>query len=479
VSIGFIDVTPGYWAYDDIIEGANTILEDGEPLLKGVPHQQFEPYKPYLYQDIKVTATTSTYTVSRAITPGGNHPLYVFVDGMPWPYRSTKLLSNNKQTQVVLSAPPKIGSVVTFISYGTPKLNSRGFPDVEASPTYPYYKLQNSATYTYYPQGGKFEYLTIFKKKLRRLMIPDAELQSMSGQELARKYIKDLTDVYLVTAQGYLVIPWNYEAVTGKFSYAFRSGGGIAHTEEEFVAYVGTMFDQLFPVRNDRFFPGMWVERQEVMVTLDKLRRYFYSRYTDQEAPGTELSQTIKSYNGQRVFKLNGYYVSGQGTLKVTKRIGKNNPNSAFITLVKDRDYTEFDDHTILLKEPVEEDYYFSFYYKKKVSPTLLDVGRNATYFDSVNQKLVYRNGTTASWVEPVLAMDSETFHDGSKLINGKPIKKFHDLAKTIPVVDQYWRPGSGPDTPKTYFMPYTPISRMEMVQFLNRFRKWCLERFL
>lgn len=109
----------------------------------------------------------------------------------------------------------------------------------------------------------------------------------------------------------------------------------------------------------------------------------------------------------------------------------------------------------------------------------MYDVGKNISYFDKKNGKLVKINGTTDSWVPIVLALDNETLNDGTRLINGKLVGTFYDpIGKTIPMTDEYYMPLKAGGN-KHFFMPHTPITRAEMAAFTNRFRKWCLERFL
>lgn len=476
--VSFIDVKSGYWAYDDIMEAANTFLEDGQPLIGTIPFQAFEKDKGYIYEEIKATKNQVKFTLGKLITPTNDNPLFVYVDGVQYGYKSTAI--ENGKTVVYLYTPVAQGSVVSFMSVGVPALK-QGRPYTVTKSYYPHYKLKHADSYTFHPANGFNEYLVVFGKQLKRVLISqediDATTDAEHDQELARKLIGTKTDVYLMSPSGRIHLPWNFEGMTGKITYAYVEGGVTKKTTEEFQAWTTSKTDTARePYHNDRFFPGVWVKRAEYVVVLDRLRKYFYQKFTDYDAPGSVLDFVETAYLGQSVFRLNGTYPSGKGLLEVYKQ----NPESEdWELLTKDTHYSEFDDHTVVLKPPADKGEVFKFYYEKKQSDHLFDVGRDVRYWDKTNGKFVNINGTTQWWVEHVLSLDSEIRNDGERLIAGKSITNFFDPTnKEIPIVDDYYRPtGSGPG--RSFFMPHTPISRTEAMLFTNRFRKWCLERFL
>jgi hypothetical protein len=492
MTIRFNDVSPGHWAYDDIMEACNTLLEDGEPLMKPLFYQAFEPNKPYIYQEVKAGKNQLTYILNRKIQPSNDNPLHVFVNGVQWAYKSAQIVK--EQTHVTLYTAPKEGSIVSFCSYGKPLLGEDGRPVIKTEPYYPHYKLKYYDKYVFWPYYGNYEVVTIFGRRLQRVDIDPEELE-LAGkvpefdQELARKYIGDRTDVYIITPSGRLHLPWNFEGMTGKITYAYNTKGknapltdaNVTTYTEEFKAYTHSATDTKYePYRNDRFFPDVWVSREEMITALNRLRIHFITRFTDRNAPGTELNQRIRAYQGQKVFRLNGSYPAGKGLIIVSKRTIKDNPDSPYIILKKGVDYEEFDNHTILLKQPAEEGYYYGFYYKKRVSDRFKDVGMDVKYWNNDDKKLISVNGTTDEWVEHALALEDEKLNDGTYLIKGTEINYWYDASKKIPVMNRYNQPIPGKDSVKKIFLlPKARISRYEVVSTLNRFRKWCLERLI
>ena len=74
----FLDVTSNKWYYNEMVEASNIMLEDGEPLIKGIPYNTFEEGKPYIYKEFKATAGQKEFVLDKAITPTNNNPLFVY-----------------------------------------------------------------------------------------------------------------------------------------------------------------------------------------------------------------------------------------------------------------------------------------------------------------------------------------------------------------------------------------------------------------
>ena len=475
MTVSFIDIQFGHWAYDLVMEAANTTLADGTPLIEGLPYQVFESGKGYIYQEFEAGTNQVRYVLSKPVTPTESNPLYVFVDGVQVGYRNSGV-KENETTAVNLYTPPAKGSIVSIMSPGVPKTD-RGRPVISSEPFYPHYRLQNSDTYFYSSSPAYKEYLTVFGKRLRRIAIPTAEGDgSVSGQDLARKYIGKQTDVYFISHNGRIFVPWDFEGMTGSITYAYNSGG-VKKVTEKFVAYTGSATDTTHePYHLNRFFPNAWVSRAEAIEFIDRLRRFYYERLTDLEAPTSTLEYEVEAYQGQKVFRMNGSYPAGEKHLHVSKFDVEKNK---WVGLVRPRDFTEFDDNTVLLHVPAEKGTLYRFFCERESSYDLFDVGANVRYYDKTAGKMVEVNGTTESWVKIVMALETEKLKDGSKLINGKMINTFYDPAgKTIPIVDSNLRPPSS-GAGRRFFMPQTPVTRAEMASFTNRFRIWCMERFL
>ncbi|MGA4519194.1 hypothetical protein ACPA0F_18210 [Solibacillus silvestris] len=475
MTVSFIDLEFGHWAYDLVMEAANTTLADGTPLIEGLPYQVFESGKNYVYQEFVAGKNQVRYVLDKTVTPTDSNPLYVFVDGVQFGYRNSGVKTDGT-TAVNLHTPPAQGSIVSIMSPGVPKIE-RGRPVIKSEPFYPHYQLKNASTYTYSTVAAYNEYLTVFGKRLKRLTIPEDEYTGAgSGQTLARKYIGKRTDVYYVSYNGRIFLPWDFEGMTGSITYAYNNGG-VKKTTEKFVAWSGSPSDTASePYHLNRFFPNTWVTRAEAVEFIDRLRRYYYERLTDMEPPGPTLDFEIEAYQGQKVFRMNGTYTAGAKKLSVTRY---DDVTNKWVKLVLDKDYKEFDNSTVLLIVPAEKGTRYKFYFEHTSSNDLYDVGKDVRYFVQKTGKLENINGTTDPWVPVVLGLEKDTLKDGSKLINGKMLNAFYDPAgKTIPLVDErYDVPSSGEG--RRFFMPHTPITRAEMAAFTDRFRIWCMEKFL
>ncbi|NMA87004.1 MAG: hypothetical protein GX968_06735, partial [Tissierellia bacterium] len=82
----FLDVTSNKWYYNEIVEASNIILEDGEPLIVGIPYNVFMEGKPYIYQEFKATAGQKEFMLNKAITPSSDNPLFVYINGVQTVY---------------------------------------------------------------------------------------------------------------------------------------------------------------------------------------------------------------------------------------------------------------------------------------------------------------------------------------------------------------------------------------------------------
>ncbi|MEC0276802.1 hypothetical protein [Peribacillus frigoritolerans] len=501
-----LDVPVGHKYYDDIMEAYTTILDDGEPLLDTLPYQYYVKDKPYIYAEITSKKNQLTYVIKgKTFKPDNeDNPLQVTVDGIPWGYKSTKIVK--KDTQVVLHIAPKEGSIVSFISPGVPSIGSDERPKKPGEIWYPRHELTHSDQYVWWPNVVGREYVTVFGERLKRIqMDPDDWDTKKSGpydkgkyafhspydEALATKYIGNKTDVYLITASGRIYLPWNLEGVTVKITYAYNTKGRSApkssryvknHTET-FKAWAGSGSGGIMAARNDRFFPDAAITRAEMVIAIARLREHFQVRYTDTAFEQSEdwvIQDNITAYQGQTVFRLNGTYPSGKGKLIVKKNRTPNvyNPKSSE-RLRLNRDYRETNDHTITLLKPAEEDYVYEFWYSKKYGELYYDLGRNVKYYDTGTKKLRSVNGTTAPWVDYMMKLENEKLLDGSRLIGGSKITSWHNKSKTQPRVTNFDHPVAGKDKAyKYFFMPNNRVDRLEVAGMLNRFRLWCIERF-
>lgn len=169
---------------------------------------------------------------------------------------------------------------------------------------------------------------------------------------------------------------------------------------------------------NNRFFPQAKMRRCEFFTLLNFLRRYMYDKFTDLTAP-KGVNQTFTTYLGQNVFRLDGHFNESGLSVSVngvTKTTG--------FTVDDQTNYVVFDEH-------FPEDVQVAFTYNKVYSR-----------FSDVNG--------SEWWAVHVLEMEDDIV-DGEYIIN----------------------------TVNGGFAGEAYMFRQDAVAAMNRFRKWCIERFV
>lgn len=470
----WIDILPGSWYFNEVIEASNIFLEDGEPFIQGIPYNVFDENAPFIYEEIDVVNDQKIFYLDHKIQPTVDNPLFVYINGVQTVYQDV-VIEDNK-TKVTLYTPAIKGSVVSFASYGIPKLDDYNRPLVTSSDSisYPSYKLKNSDKYYFNPfYRNNRESLFAYGKQLKRLNIEDREWERASDiQDLLRKHIGYSTDVYSVSPDGVVYLPYNLNRVSCKIIYLYNDKFVRTATETFKPESTNVLFV-------NRFFPNTLLSRAEAFTLLNRLRQTFYSRYTDIDAPDYIINSEVVAFAGQRAVSVGQRYPSGEGKLDVYL-------NSVKCSL--DIDYIEFDQYTVLFKRPLEEGDVVNFYYKKTKSKRLVDVGTRTKYYRVDNSKYIDINGTVDNentdddswWAKHVLALEEELLDSGENLIDGVPVLGVfeHDGVKTVPV-DSNLTPVQQGDGGEIWFMPNSFLTRAEAVTILNRFRKLCMEKFL
>ncbi|WMT39290.1 hypothetical protein RE628_17715 [Paenibacillus sp. D2_2] len=461
----WVDVNEGDWFYNDVMEATSMYLEDGEAFVAGINYNQFESGKPYIYHEIKATTNQKTFNLPVKIEPADGNPLYVFIDGVQTIYKTATVNASGK-TDVELYVGCKGGQIVSFCSNGVPLLDSDWKrPPMSWLGDLPRTVIPKNDKYFYDPYSRAHqEYLYAGGQPLRRLGIPKevwADTQGDVGAvtDIATKAIGYRTDVYCVSPGGSLFLPFNLNGVTCKFNYWIVENGAYKKMSESIKATTSN------PTYNNRFFPKAIITRGEAFHLINKLRKVFYSRFTDRDAPTTGIKHVVLAFQGQRVIRINGNYPAG-----AKKLIVKLNGSIQKV----DKDYKEIDNHTIVFNSPLSEGNEVYMEYTKGESERFVDIGRpSAYYYQSKDLKVEY--GANIWWKQSVAEMEDETFANGDHLIAGIDIKKTLNGAA---VVTNMGRPVGGTQETETWFMGDTAMTRAEAVTFLNRFRKWCLERF-
>lgn len=460
----WVDVNEGDWFYNDIMEATNMYLEDGEPFVAGINYNQFEDGKPFVFEEVKAVSNQSKFTITKNITPTEGNPLYVFIDGVQTIYKSATPNSSGG-TVIELYTGCKEGQIVAFCSYGVPKLDPNWKrPPVSWMGDLPRVVIPKNDVYFYDPYSRTHqEYLYAGGQPLRRLSIPKEIWQKTAGNvdavtDIATKAIGYRTDVYTVSPGGSLFLPFNLNGVTCKFNYWIYENGRYKMMSQNVKATTSN------PTYNNRFFPNAIITRGEAFHLINKLRKVFYSRFSDMDAPTKGIDQTIVAFQGQRVFRLNGNYPAGAGKLAVkVNGVAKYSP-----------DVKEIDNHTIVFNYPLKEGDVVKVFYKKGESERFKDVGRvSAYYYQDTGQRV--ESSADVWWKVSVSEMEDETFANGDHLIAGIDIKKTMNGAA---VLNAMGRPVGGTQEPETWFLGESAMTRAEAVTFLNRFMKWTIERF-
>lgn len=461
--IRWTDVNEKDWFFHEVMEASNVILEDGEPLIVSIPYNQFATDAPYLYEEQKGVKGKKLFALTKNVIPTKANPLFVYIDGVQTMYKSCTTNAAGT-SDVTFYAPPPEKSLVSFLIAGKPTADRFGKPSSSGATTYPAGKLEHGDTYYFDPLSRQFEeYLYAFGRQLRRVDVPDQEWTIQPGQDVAAKYIGTKNDRYVVSPAsvgGYIYVPYNLDGVSVQFTYnsleddviVKRGGTAIYHGQ-----------NVLF---NNRFFPAANITRSEAHLFVDKLRRHYYSRFADVDAPTNVIDETITTYDGQRAINLNGRInVNGSGVVVMLDGVAK----------TKDTDFTIINDHAILWTVPLVAGRTVHVTFTKNVSERFADVGVAANMYDTTTTEIVSLQGTSSWWTAPVLAMENEVLEDGEYLVTGYAITGFLNGGVTV---DHMYNPIAGTYDPVQHFMSRTIMTRAESVALLNRFRKWCIEKF-
>lgn len=456
----WVDVNEGDWFYQEIMEASRIELEDGKPFVSGIPYNAFKAGAPYIYEEHIATEGQKVFSLSQKIVPTIDNPLYVFIDGVQTVYE--KVEDNASGTSdVTLYGAPRAGAVVSFTSWGIPETDKFGKPTPPYTGYYPKYTLSRASNYVYDKFNRYYqEYVYVFGRYLRRAPVPDEEWSDPSiWEQVVQKYIGYDTDIYCITPTGTVYMPYNFNNVTCTIVYTTQEPWGLKQNTEQFKPTSPMVY------YNNRFFPNAYITRAEAYVLINRLRKTFYSRFTDLEPPGSRLEQTIVAYEGQTVFRLNGTYPAGKEKLLV-KVNGVNKEAGV--------DYQETDAHTVTFNTGLHEGDQVYFFYEKTVSTRFADVGVPTSMVILGTGEVIKE---TDWWTQDILAMEDEVIRStGQPLISGI-LCSYFDANGNV-VVDDMYNPLEGTSQPKLMFMPDSLLTRAEAVTFLNRFRKWALERF-
>lgn len=464
--IRWVDVNEKDWFFNEVMEASNIFLEDGTPLITSMTYNDYYTDAPYLYEEQKGVKGKTVFTVSQKVVPTKSNPLFVYIDGRQTMYKSVTVNADNtSDVEFYVSPPTK--SLISFMIMGKANADRFGKPITKpGTSTYPNGKLDYGNTYYFEPLTQQYqEYLYAFGRQLRRVDVPDYEWDVQDGQAIAAKYISTASDKYIVapsrlgtTDGGRIYVPYNLDGVSVQFYYNSLEDDVVVKRGGTAV-YHGT--NVLF---NNRFFPNAYMTRAEAYILMDKLRRQFYSRFTDRDAPTNQIDEIFTTYDGQRAFNLNGKIdVTGTGVVVMLDGTMKN----------RGIDYTIVSDHSILWNTPLLAGRTVEVMFAKTRSERFADVGQEAYMFDTETGESPTLQGTGTWWTTPVLCLENEKLANGEYLVTGYDITGFIDGKVTV---DHMFDPSAGSYDPVQYFMSRTLMTRADSVALLNRFRKWCIE---
>lgn len=456
-----------------MIEITNYRLEDGEPLVAGIPYNVFE--KPRLYVEVEAGQGQREFNLGRIINVVPDNPLYVYVNGVQTMYKGVKDSEGNLGTTgdtVVLYAGANLGDIVSFLQPGVPRFvtsdgqvvgsEHEGRPYIDILGKYPRKPLLDGHEYYYNSQYMRFnEYCYAYGRALRRAVIPVNEWRRVTSdaqlEALLQKYIGYEVDVYTISPnnvndfpyaatlaqlagnydpaygdgkiRSWIFLPYNLEGVTVTLDYVvwsneignFKLKGGYfqAFSPNGLVNYL------------DRFFPGTFVYRAEAALFLNRLRKSFYRRFTDTE-PSYWDGSAVVTEEKHIAPNCTGYIRLHNRVLpdrdKTTTRVYVNGER------LRSDEWGFVDDISVQIdtkKIQVVNGDTIEFYQR-----------RTTTRFVDIEY----------SWMKSgIMEMELERYSDGKYLLEGTAGNRFN---------------------------PYDKLTRAEAVVLLNRFRKWAIERF-
>lgn len=470
----WIDVAPNDWFYKDVIEASNIKMEDGRDLISGIPYGGFEENAPYVYEEHVANGGQTEFIISSVIEPRPENPLYVYIDGTQTVFKSAELVEGG--TKVTLYSSPRQGAIVSFASFGIPKVNNYGKPSYPSVPVqYPSYQLSKGSAYVYDRFASRVrEYVYAFGRQLKRVDVSDTEWASASNnlQKLLSEKIGYENDLYCVSPSGVVYLPYNLNNVTCKMVYGYMQGYIIATSETFKPQSPSVLF-------TNRFFPYALITRAEAFTLINRLRITFYRRYTDSKPPSHIMEEEFVAYEGQVAFLTNGRYPAGEGELKVWKN-GK--------LLTRNKDYIESSQYEVVLLKPLSEGDVIKYYWRKLKSDRLVDVGAKTRYYVVPEGRYIEVNGEVGNqnpeddswWAANVLDLEQEVLSDGTRMVSGRPVTNYSTTGglKTVNVGSNLTELNGNQET-EYWFMPESFMSRAEAVTILNKFRALCIERFI
>lgn len=411
----WMDVKPGDWFYNDVMEVTNIDLPDGSRLVNGMVYTEFVTGKPYVYKEIQAKQGTVSYKLDSALNNTPDNPVIVWVDGVRTLFKTITVGSDGLPVLELFTAP-KAGAVISIGCPGVASVDAttkRPVPNDPAGAPHPHGNLYipSGEYYVFRPYDGRnIEYVTAFGKRLRRV-------EPKPGQSYDDA-IGFLQDVYAIDIYGKIYLPYNLNHVRVIVTYYTNLSG-------QRVNHIIPNQDKVY--MNNRYFPDAQLTRAEFVTLLWRMRQNFYMRFTDYERSPRMIDETVLTYLGQQMFVLEGYYVMGGG-LTITCD-GK--------TYRRNTDYEEISTNKVKFYEPFDVDKKVQFKFTKTSSVRFKDVPSSTFGFDAI--------------------LDME-----------------EDECQVLGRVLLPPRGGASDE-----FRPEQMITRIEAVSMLNRFRTWCLERFI
>ena len=324
----FVDVQPYHWFYDNVEEACDLTLKDGDKFLRGIAYNMFEEGKQavdYVYAD---GTAHSEKTINYVIKQTDDNPLIAFVDGIsvaiddvtPNSTNGTthikfkRMIPANSQVRIVFGGEPLYMVFVTGEStsiYNTASLSDKdrtvyrgekfefvGFDGV-------WFKVKDYITAEQYVE--KYIYLdsNVYKKPDdiggEGVWLPSASLDISGDFQYVYDPYNHKVWEKLVCNGIQLKRVQNYSLVKENDEYAIENGNVYVHYDLNnsivegtvLTRYDGETKPKYIKVKpyssnilyNNRFFPDCEMLRVEFMVLLNRLRMYFYYKYSDSEAP--------------------------------------------------------------------------------------------------------------------------------------------------------------------------------------------------
>ncbi|MGG1263853.1 hypothetical protein [Brevibacillus laterosporus] len=268
----WIDVNPYQWFYRDVLDATRLNLDpiSGNTLFDGMTYNAFVTGKGRIVKSYVSTENQIEFALPGYV-PSTDNPVIAYVEGIP-------TFVETEVDKVFMPNPLSAGLEVVLIATGVPKLTKEGcrlIPYTLTRGEYPSADLSHKSEYVFDFALSLNEVAMALGRKVKRIQLYLSPGQSVQDALYDQVYYK--TSVFaIVNGTLYTSYDLNNIPVTVEYNYR-KMDGGLFHTSEKVIPTAKIVG------YNDRFFPDIVMTRSEFLVTLQRIRKNLYNRFTDRE----------------------------------------------------------------------------------------------------------------------------------------------------------------------------------------------------